>query len=1004
MTIDTNQFWNLLSEAQLVPVSQVQTLFTEYSADNSLGKSSESLRDWLVRKNAISGYQASIIAAGHSGPFRFGNYTIVERIENGGLLNGSFAARHTKTGYLSLLQFFPGSEPAHLRQWQQIEALVEQLVDIKHPNVAETFEFVTLPNHRFVVSESPSGAPVAEMVPRKARLAWQKACSIVAQTAQGLEQLHLSGVTHKAISPRTIWLEKNGRVQVRLSPFADPDFESPPAHDKLAETRLDYASPESLDSTENLTPASDIYSLGCTLHRIIGGRVPFQGPEPKQKKRQHRRESPSSLAKYELPKELESLLAKMMAKDPTLRPPAAEVANVLSLLSGKADEIKAARYSPSPARLAYLNSIRQFLPGKPSPIVAAVPEFETDRSESEFSQQTHAERAAKIEAAAKAARNRKKSQWKIPVAIGGALVALSLLIGISAYYANQTVVVKPVAPEQSDPPSVNVSPSAPGTDPSPPSLASLPPELRPTVLQSIIEDDNSSLWETPTNGPPIQFSYLPSSPKLLFVFRLAELAGNPEGQRLIQSLGPDFQEHLTFFRNQSGLDLENIEELVVSLHTNDEFEYEPYFIVRTIQPISTDRMIQNWNRPALRKLENQQEVYESQDGSTAYYILDVGTNAGQPPSNESKPDSNQPTTATDTTNPDATISAEATNQEITRFAFGNQQLVEQVALSAGANILSGSLRKMADWTDRERHVNILFLRNALFNDEGQKMMGKKLRTLNRELGITIPDEVRGGLLSLHVDSGNYFELMLDKNIDLKATDLRDQLVGEFRSRRDMLTNFVASIPSSPYWDRVRIRYGGMLADFYQNLRWNVEHGEVVANCWLPPMAAHNLIASSELVLTFSSGTSDSDAPVVKSGPKTLEELLAIKRNLNIPNPPDLNVLMSDLKTMIEDDLGKMPFAFNIRLLGSDLEAKGITKNQRPSELVLNQQSLSEILTHIMTTANPDKDITGPSDPNCELIWVIAEDPQSAGEKAILITTRTAAAEKGYELPEAFRTE
>ena len=61
------------------------------------------------------------------------------------------------------------------------------------------------------------------------------------------------------------------------------------------------------------------------------------------------------------------------------------------------------------------------------------------------------------------------------------------------------------------------------------------------------------------------------------------------------------------------------------------------------------------------------------------------------------------------------------------------------------------------------------------------------------------------------------------------------------------------------------------------------------------MAAHNLIAATEHAISFSAGTGGTAAPVY-AGPKTLDELLATKRDLNIANPPDLNVLIADLQT------------------------------------------------------------------------------------------------------------
>jgi hypothetical protein len=296
------------------------------------------------------------------------------------------------------------------------------------------------------------------------------------------------------------------------------------------------------------------------------------------------------------------------------------------------------------------------------------------------------------------------------------------------------------------------------------------------------------------------------------------------------------------------------------------------------------------------------------------------------------------------------------------------------------------------------------LRTALFNDEGQQLMGDRLRLFNRELSVMLTDEIRAGSLSVHLDNGTYVELGFERNLGMNPDELQAMLMGQFRAQRDRLIQFVATIPPSTYWDKVRLRYDNMLTDLFRNLRWDVEHGEVVANCWLPPMAAHNLIAASELVISFSAGTTGSTAVEASSGPQTLAELLAEKRNLKVANPPDLNLLMSDIESDVNEDYRRLPFKFRIRLMGSHLEEEGITKNQRPGELDLQQQSLGEILTSIMVGANPSKDISGPGDPNCKLIWVIAEDPDEPGSQAVLITTRKAAAANSYVLPDDFKTE
>ena len=130
----------------------------------------------------------------------------------------------------------------------------------------------------------------------------------------------------------------------------------------------------------------------------------------------------------------------------------------------------------------------------------------------------------------------------------------------------------------------------------------------------------------------------------------------------------------------------------------------------------------------------------------------------------------------------------------------------------------------------------------------------------------------------------------------------------------------------------------------------------------------------------------------------------MQRDLNVTTNPDLNILLADLQSEITDDLGEMPFPFKIKLLGNDLLAEGITKNQRPGEFDLKQKTLAEILTEIMIRANPNKDISGAQDPNCKLIWVVGPDPDQPDQKIILITTRAAAADKAYRLPSVFQAE
>ncbi len=151
-------------------------------------------------------------------------------------------------------------------------------------------------------------------------------------------------------------------------------------------------------------------------------------------------------------------------------------------------------------------------------------------------------------------------------------------------------------------------------------------------------------------------------------------------------------------------------------------------------------------------------------------------------------------------------------------------------------------------------------------------------------------------------------------------------------------------------------------------------------------------------------TVTTESQTTRKTPQTLDELLNAKRDLSVTTNPDLNILLSNIRDEVVEDWGSLPFDFDIRILANDLSVEGITQNQRPGDFEMQQTTLADILTEIMVRCNPDRNITGPNDPACKLVWVVADHPDKPGNQAVLVTTRAAAAQKNYPLPEAFRTE
>ena len=89
----------------------------------------------------------------------------------------------------------------------------------------------------------------------------------------------------------------------------------------------------------------------------------------------------------------------------------------------------------------------------------------------------------------------------------------------------------------------------------------------------------------------------------------------------------------------------------------------------------------------------------------------------------------------------------------------------------------------------------------------------------------------------------------------------------------------------------------------------------------------------------------------------------------------------------------------ITILGPDLQADGITRNQQLA-IDIEDRPAEEILVEILRRANPDKSATGPDDPRQKLVYVL-KPAAPGGAEAIFITTRARAAERQETLPVVF---
>ena len=127
----------------------------------------------------------------------------------------------------------------------------------------------------YLVMELIEATPLSQLLAEQGRLSPARAASILAQCATALDAAHRAGIVHRDIKPANILVSDTDQVTV-----IDFGIARSRSHSALTSAgsiigTVEYASPEQLRGDE-LSPASDIYSLGVVAYECLAGRLPFE--------------------------------------------------------------------------------------------------------------------------------------------------------------------------------------------------------------------------------------------------------------------------------------------------------------------------------------------------------------------------------------------------------------------------------------------------------------------------------------------------------------------------------------------------------------------------------------------------------------------------------------------------------------------------------------------------------------------------------------------------------
>src|SRR5262249_28111926 len=219
------------------------------------------------------------------------------------------------------------------------------LADLAHGSIVGYVADGTTPDGRpYLAMEWLDGENLAERLAR-GPLELREALTLLGATARALAVAHERGIVHRDLKPSNLFLRR-GRVEdvvvLDLGIARHVGGADALTHTGTILGTPSYMAPEQAQGLVDITPAADIFSLGCVLHECLTGAPPFVGSHVFAVLAKVLFEDTPPLP--EAPADVEALVARMLAKQPGARPAdAAALLDALARLDG------APRAGPAPA-------------------------------------------------------------------------------------------------------------------------------------------------------------------------------------------------------------------------------------------------------------------------------------------------------------------------------------------------------------------------------------------------------------------------------------------------------------------------------------------------------------------------------------------------------------------------------------------------------------------------------------------------------------------------------
>ena len=205
-------------------------------------------------------------------------YVVKKQLGRGGM-GTVYLAEDTRLKRMVALKVLAPHLAADERVKVRMVREAQAAAQLDHKNCVRVYDVVQDADGCFMTMEFVTGRTLRKLIAENGPFAPKDCVEILLQLTEGLGYAHSKGITHRDMKPDNVIITDDGVVKVMDFGLALVAGATRLTMEGGTCGTVPYMAPEQLRGEAKLTPAADIYAVGCIIYEMLSGKMPFEGAD-----------------------------------------------------------------------------------------------------------------------------------------------------------------------------------------------------------------------------------------------------------------------------------------------------------------------------------------------------------------------------------------------------------------------------------------------------------------------------------------------------------------------------------------------------------------------------------------------------------------------------------------------------------------------------------------------------------------------------------------------------